>query len=356
MNGMAEPALSLKGVSKAFGRLTVVDDVSLDVAHGEIVSLVGASGCGKSTLLRLVAGLEEPSAGAIEIGGREVAGTRGFVEPERRGVGFIFQDYALFPHLSVVENVRYGLRGAPRAQAEATAREMLDKVGLAAFGDRHPHMLSGGEQQRVALARAIAPKPAVLLLDEPFSNLDRRLGERVRSHTLSVLRALGAAAILVTHDPDEAMASGDRVALMRKGRIVQVGSAEDLYDRPATSEAAGFFAAAARVAGRRVNGAVETPLGRFPAPLSVREGAIALVYVRARCVRLVEAGAGVPARLAARSFLGHGYELLLSVDGLDEPVRAHVGVRNATLPGDVVHICVNPTDGLVFPDDAASEG
>lgn len=354
-NGLAgATALCLRGVSKTFGRRAVVDGVSLNVAHGEILSLVGASGCGKSTLLRLVAGLEEPSEGSVEIGGVEVAGRAAFVEPERRGVGFIFQDYALFPHLTVAQNVRYGLRGTARAEADAIVVEMLERVGLAGFGERHPHMLSGGEQQRVALARAIAPKPAVLLLDEPFSNLDRRLGDRVRAHTLGVLRELGAAAILVTHDPDEAMASGDRVALMRAGRIVQIGSAEDLYDRPTTREAADFFGTASRLPGRRVNGAIETRLGRFPAPASVREGERASVYVRARSVKLVKPGLGVPARLVTRSFLGHGYELLLSVEGLDEPVRVHVGARDATRTDEVVHICVNPADGLIFAEDPAA--
>lgn len=345
------PALRLEDVSKAFGPRTVVERVSLEVRHGEILSLVGASGCGKSTLLRLIAGLERPSAGAVRIADREVAGPSTFVEPERRGVGFIFQDYALFPHLTVAENVRYGLRGVAKAEAAARADEMLERVGLTAFADRHPHMLSGGEQQRVALARALAPRPSILLLDEPFSNLDRRLGDRIRARTLAVLRELRSAAILVTHDPEEAMASGDRVALMRNGAIVQVGPAEELYDRPASREAADFFAAASALSGTRVNGHIVTMLGNFPAPPAIREGEIVSVYVRSRNIRLVAPGEGVAARLVTRSFVGHGYELLLAVDGLEEPVRALVGAAEAQGAGETVHIRVNPTDGLVFPAD-----
>lgn len=345
-----ELALRLDEVSKSFGRRTVVDRVSLETRPGEILSLVGASGCGKSTLLRLIAGLEQPGTGRIKIAGRAVAGPGVFVEPERRGVGFIFQDYALFPHLSVADNVRYGLRGTPRAEAVARAGEMLERVGLAGFGDRHPHMLSGGEQQRVALARALAPRPSLLLLDEPFSNLDRRLGDRVRARTLALLRELGAAAILVTHDPEEAMASGDRVALMRDGRLLQIGPAEELYSRPASRDAADFFAAASALSGKRSNGHVETRLGVFPAPPGVGEGEPAAVYVRARSVRLVGAGEGVAARVVARSFVGHGYELLLVVDGVEEPIRALVSPSEAEGLAEQVHIRVNPAEGLVFPD------
>lgn len=342
------PALTLDGVFKTFGGRAVVRDVSIALGHGEILSLVGASGCGKSTLLRLIAGLETPSAGAIAIGGRPMSDDSIFVDPEKRGVGFIFQDYALFPHLTVARNVRYGLRGVPSAKAAAIAGEMLERVGLAGFGDRHPHQLSGGEQQRVALARALAPKPHLLLLDEPFSNLDRRLGDRVRARTLALLRELEAAAILVTHDPEEAMASGDRVALMREGGIVQIGPAEELYHRPTSREAADFFTAASALPGRRVDAHVATPIGSFPAPDGLAEGEAADVYVRARSVRLVAEGDGVAARLLTRSFVGHGYELLLKIEGMEEPLRAHVGAADVGKVGDVVHVRVNPGDGLIF--------
>ncbi len=346
---MQAPAVRLESVTKVFDGRVVVDGVSLDVASGEVVSLVGASGCGKSTLLRLIAGLERLDGGALSIESAVVAGPGAFVEPERRGVGFIFQDYALFPHLTVSRNVRYGLKGVPAREAAAIAEEMLKRVGLAGFGERYPHMLSGGEQQRVALARALAPKPRLVLLDEPFSNLDRRLGETVRMRTLALIRELGAAAILVTHDPQEAMASGDRVALMRRGRMVQIGRPEELYDRPASREAADFFAAATPVPGRRVNGHIETRLGRFPAPAAIADGAEVAVYLRAPHVTPASPGQGVEARLVGMSFVGDGYELLLRVDGLDEPVRARSAERNGARIGEVIHISVRPNDGLIFP-------
>ncbi|WP_020179999.1 ABC transporter ATP-binding protein [Methylopila sp. M107] len=346
---MSGDAVTLESVTKVFDGRAVVREVSLVVEAGEIVSLVGASGCGKSTLLRLIAGLERPDGGHISIGGALVSGPSGFVEPERRGVGFIFQDYALFPHLTVARNVRYGLRGLSATAAEQIAHEMLERVGLGAFGDRYPHMLSGGEQQRVALARALAPKPSVLLLDEPFSNLDRRLGEQVRARTLALVRELGASAILVTHDPQEAMASGDRVALMRAGALVQIGRPQDLYERPASREAADFFAAATETPGRRVNGHVETPLGRFAAPAGLGEGDEVSVFVRAPDVRLVAPGEGVAARLLSRSYVGAAYELTIGVEGVERPVRARSASGGDARIGDVVHICVSPDDGLVFP-------
>ncbi|MDR4308474.1 ABC transporter ATP-binding protein [Chelatococcus sambhunathii] len=346
---MQAPAVRLEAVTKLFDGRAVVDEVSLDVASREILSLVGASGCGKSTLLRLVSGLERPDGGAVSLAGEVVAGPSVFVEPERRGVGFIFQDYALFPHLTVARNVRYGLQGLSAREAADVADDMLERVGLKEFGQRYPHMLSGGEQQRVALARALAPKPRVLLLDEPFSNLDRRLGETVRTRTLALIRELGAAAILVTHDPQEAMASGDRVALMRRGRLVQIGRPEDLYDRPASREAADFFAAATPVPGRRVDGHIETRLGRFRAPDRVADGGEVAVYLRAPHVALTAPGEGVEARLVGMSFVGDGYEFLLQVDGLDEPIRARSVGRNDAKIGDVLHICVRPDDQLIFP-------
>ncbi len=345
-------AVRLRALSKTFGAKPVLREVTLDVAAGEILSLVGQSGCGKSTLLRLIAGLDTPSSGEIRIAGALVAGRGVFVEPDRRSVGVMFQDYALFPHLSVAQNVRFGLRGLRRAEADAVVDAWLERVGLAGFGPRYPHELSGGEQQRVALARALAPGPAVLLMDEPFSNLDRRLGAQIRERTLDVLRAAGAAAILVTHDPEEAMASGDRVALMRAGALVQAGPPEEVYRRPASREAADFFAPAIALPGRRVGAAVETRLGAFPAPATVADGEAATVFVRARDVRLACAAEGVPAEVLAVAFVGHAHDLTLRVAGLEEPVRAQIVDPPALAAGDLVHIVVNPAAGMIFPASA----
>ena len=224
--------LTLVGVSREFDGKLALDNVSLDVAPGEIVCLVGPSGCGKTTLLRIASGVERPSAGRVLIDGQEVAGPNRFVPPEKRGVGLMFQDFALFPHLSILDNVAFGLKSLTRSEAKREALAALDRVGLAHYANEYPHILSGGEQQRVALARAIAPRPGVLLMDEPFSGLDPRLREKIREETLAILNETRATSIVVTHDAEEAMRMGDRVALMREGRIAQIGTALDLYRNP----------------------------------------------------------------------------------------------------------------------------
>ena len=205
------------------GGVMALEAVSLVVEPGEIVCLLGPSGCGKTTLLRIAAGIERQTSGRILIDGTELAGPGTFIAPEKRGIGLMFQDYALFPHMTILDNVMYGLKALPRGDADIAARRALSRVGLADYAGEYPHLLSGGEQQRVALARAIAPRPGVLLMDEPFSNLDRRMRDDVRDETIAMLREARATTIVVTHDPEEAMRMADRIALMRAGRLVQVG-------------------------------------------------------------------------------------------------------------------------------------
>ena len=221
--------------------MTAAADLDLDVAPGELVTLIGPSGCGKSTVLRLVAGLERPGAGTVRIDGEEVAGPSGFVQPERRRVGLVFQDHALFPHLDVERNVAFGLDRLPRAERSARVADVLAMTRLAPLAGRYPHELSGGEQQRVALARALAPEPAVVLLDEPFSSLDETLRAQVRADTLRVLRSSATTAVLVTHDQTEALSVGDRVVVMNRGRIEQVGTPPEVFEAPATRFVAGFM-------------------------------------------------------------------------------------------------------------------
>lgn len=252
-------ALELKSVGKRFGDTDVLSDIDLSVERGEIICLVGRSGCGKSTLLRIVAGVETPDRGSVSLNGSAVADSAVFVEPEKRNIGFVFQDYALFPHLTVEQNVMFGLRTLAKAEARRRAMEMIEHVHLQELAKRYPHTLSGGEQQRVALARALAPQPGLLLMDEPFSNLDRGLRDNVREETLGLLRQLGTTAIMVTHDPEEALSAGDRVVLMQRGRIVQSGTGYEIHDNPKTRYAADFFCAFNKIEGRVRQGRVETP-------------------------------------------------------------------------------------------------
>src|SRR5690606_35663533 len=234
------------------------------VNEGEFVALLGRSGSGKTTLLRLIAGFERPTQGTIEIAGRLVAGNGVFIPPEKRRVGMVFQDYALFPHLTVLENIRYGLRDAG---ADKRAQEVLELVGLDGLADRMPGELSGGQQQRVALARALAPQPAVVLLDEPFSNLDAGLRARLRVELRDILQEAGATAIFVTHDQEEALSLAGRVAVLRQGRIEQFAPPEALYRLPATREIAEFVGEANFVPGHAEGDTVTCGIGRFPLPL-----------------------------------------------------------------------------------------
>ncbi len=259
------PRLEVEGLSRAFDRRLVVDDVWLTVAPGQVTCLLGPSGCGKSTTLRMIAGVERPDHGRILIDGAPVFGPGLNLPPERRGVGLMFQDFALFPHLTVAGNVGFGLSGNKTRRALRVG-ELLEKVGLTGFASKHPHELSGGEQQRVALARALAPRPRVMLMDEPFSGLDNRLRDGIRDETLAVLKAEGAAVLLVTHEPDEAMRMADEIALMRDGRIVQRGAPYNVYNSPIDRDAAAFFSDINVIRGVSKGALTATPFGAFLTP------------------------------------------------------------------------------------------
>lgn len=239
-NGVA-PALVLSSVSRSYGDVAAARGLDLVVQPGELVTLIGPSGCGKSTALRLIAGLERPDAGRVEIAGEVVAGPGVFRQPEKRRVGLVFQDHALFPHLTVAANIGFGLNRLPRAERATRVAEVLDLVRLGHLARRYPHELSGGEQQRVALARALAPRPAVVLLDEPFSSLDESLRGHVRSELVGVLRATGTTAVFVTHDQTEALSIGDRVVVMQAGGIEQADTPQRVFEQPVTRFVASFM-------------------------------------------------------------------------------------------------------------------
>ena len=341
--------LTFDDLSRRYGATLALDHVSLDIAPGEILCLLGPSGCGKSTLLSIAAGVERPSAGRVLLDEQEVGGPERFVPPEKRGVGLMFQDFALFPHLSILDNAAFGLRSLTRREAKAEAHAALDRVGLAHYANEYPHILSGGEQQRVALARAIAPRPSVLLMDEPFSGLDPRLREKMREETLAILHETRATSIVVTHDAEEAMRMGDRVALMRAGRIVQTGDALDLYRAPKDILAARTFSDLNELPARVEQGSAATPLGRFLAN-GLPDGADAIVCVRQRGVRLLGAGQGVPARVLDARFLGDIALVELAVQGLDAPILARV--READVPPQGAEIGVSIDAGAVLVFEA----
>ena len=348
-------SLRLTGIRHAYGGREVIRGVDLHVRPGEILCLLGPSGDGKTTLLRLVAGLEPLQAGRIELGGVAVAEPGREVPPEQRHVGFVFQDYALFPHLTVAENVAFGLNRVARGERSWAVTEALARVGLETSARAYPHMLSGGQQQRVALARALAPRPQVVLLDEAFASLDARLREQVRDDTLHVLQAAGIPAVIVTHDAEEAMFLADRIALMRSGQVVQLGRPDELYLTPADPFVATFLGEVNRLPAVLRGGRVMTPIGALP----VRPGADlgegpAEVLLRPEGL-LIQAEGGAPAEVEACRLLGATTLVHLAVaDGSGGVLHLHArlppGIRLAR--GQRVTVAMDPERAFVFPPAA----
>ena len=262
---MNTPRLEIRNLTRSYGGVKVVDDVCLDVMPGQVTCLLGPSGCGKSTTLRMIAGVDTQDSGAIFVDGEVLCDAVSNVPPEARSIGLMFQDFALFPHLNVAKNVAFGLNG-PKAEIAARVKELLGKVGMLRHIDAYPHQLSGGEQQRVALARALAPKPRVMLMDEPFSGLDDRLRDDIRDETLELLKEEGTAVLLVTHEPDEAMRMADEIALMRDGKIVQRGAPYNIYNNPVDRSAAAFFSDINVISGEVQGALTDTPFGQFLTP------------------------------------------------------------------------------------------
>lgn len=278
------PRLEVRGLTRSFGGRAAVDHVSFEVMPGKVTCLLGPSGCGKTTILRIIAGVDRQDEGSVLVNGRPVSGSGINVPPERRSIGLMFQDFALFPHLKVADNVGFGLAG-DRASRRARVDEMLERVHLSRFAGNYPHELSGGEQQRVALARALAPRPGIMLMDEPFSGLDNRLRDGIRDETLEILKDEGAAVLLVTHEPEEAMRMADEIALMRRGRIVQRGAPYNVYNSPADREAAAFFSDVNVIRGIVRGALTETPFGQFLAP-GVPDGTEVEIVIRPQHLRI----------------------------------------------------------------------
>jgi len=336
------PVLRLDDVTKSFGTEHAVDGLSLAVRPGELLTFLGPSGCGKTTTLRMIAGLEEPTSGSITLAGESVASNETFVSPERRDVGIVFQNFALFPHLTVRENVAFGLTEADTATAATRVDELLELVEMSAHGEKTPDQLSGGQKQRVALARSLAPEPDVLLLDEPFSNLDVRLRVEMREEVRRILKAAGVTAVSVTHDQEEALSISDRVTVMHDGAIEQVGRPESVFERPESKFVASFLGRASFLEGRLREGVVETGVGRFNAATlegynTTYDGAPVDVLVRPDDLRATPADASAAdGVVVSRQYVGPSFIYRVELHSgeavhclhnhveefaLDEPVR-----------------------------------
>ena len=355
----ATPRLVVTGLTRRFAGRSVVRDVSLLVMPGKVTCLLGPSGCGKSTTLRIIAGVDMPDEGTIHVDGRLICGGVTYVPPEQRGIGLMFQDFALFPHLDVAQNVAFGLKG-PRVEVAKRVQDLLARVGMGRHIDAYPHQLSGGEQQRVALARALAPRPRILLMDEPFSGLDDRLRDEIRDETLEVLRAEGTAVLLVTHEPAEAMRMADEIALMRDGQIVQRGAPYHIYNNPVDRQAAGFFSDLNVIRGRVEGALTQTPFGQFLAP-GHADGTDVEIVIRPQHLRIdfdragrgpnPTAADGTPARgLVQRArFLGAFSLIDFRMDFDGSVLRAAVPSVFLPKPGTALWLMFRRDRCFVFP-------
>lgn len=319
--------IELKNVSKRYEDLLAVDHVSLEVEEGKILALLGSSGCGKTSTLRLIAGLEVPDSGGVWLNNQPVADERHWLQPEDRRVGMVFQDYALFPHLNVQANIDFALHRLPRAERRQRIDEMLQLVGLAGLGGRYPHQLSGGQQQRVALARALAARPAVVLLDEPFSNLDATLRKSTREEIRRILHSTGMTAIFVTHDQEEALSIADEIAVMYQGRILQRGTPQDVYLRPATRRVAAFVGEANFLPGIAKGWNVNCSLGELPLAEPAK-GAVE-VMIRPEMID-VKPSLGGAALVESVQFVGYDQLIWLHIEHSEGSVNLRARTRTRT--------------------------
>ncbi|BDV34140.1 ABC transporter ATP-binding protein [Methylocystis iwaonis] len=349
---MSAPLLSVEGVSKRYGAVVALDEITLDVGAGEFFALLGPSGCGKTTLMRCIAGFEAPDAGRLTLRGENLAG----VPPYRRPVNMMFQSYALFPHLDVFENIAFGLRrkGAREDAIRARVGELLEMTQLASFGARRINELSGGQRQRVALARALAPRPALLLLDEPLGALDRKLREETQFQLKEIQRKTQTGFVIVTHDQDEALAIADRIAVMRAGRLEQIASPIDIYEKPATRFVAGFVGETNFIEGvvaRDGGAAFVTSFARLPREeCALPEGARATLSIRPERIEISREGQGIAGRVEDYVFRGE-YTLLRVRVAPDAVLR--VGAYDGRFAiGDEVRLTIAPEAGVLFAEAA----
>lgn len=353
------PRLEIRNITRRYDGRLVVDDVSLRVMPGQVTCLLGPSGCGKSTTLRMIAGVEMQDSGTIHVDGALICDTVFRIPPERRQIGLMFQDFALFPHLTVAENVGFGLR-TPRGEKRARVGELLERVHLSHHADSFPHELSGGEQQRVALSRALAPRPRIMLMDEPFSGLDNRLRDGIRDQTLEILREEDTAVLLVTHEPEEAMRMADQIALMRDGRIVQQGAPYNVYNAPVDRSAMAFFSEINVIRGTVRGALTQTPFGQFLAP-GVPDGQEVEIVIRPQHIKIdfdrngrgpnPTPQDGTPARgvVERARFLGSESLLEFRMDHDGSVLKATVPNVFLPKPGTVLWLMIRRDRCFVFP-------
>jgi iron(III) transport system ATP-binding protein len=345
--------LALEHVSHRFDSTAAVDDCTLTVGAGELVCLVGPSGCGKTTLLRVAAGLKPLQQGRVLIGGEVMADGRMSVPPEDRNVGLVFQDYALFPHLTVRGNIAFGLKHLSSADRDEQVAYALDRTGMSGYASIYPHQLSGGQQQRVALARALAPRPRIVLLDEPFSGLDTSLRHLVRDQAAEILRDAGIATLMVTHDPEEAMYLADRIAVMDQGKLRQVGSPDQIYLEPENAFVAAFFGDVNRFAGQVAAGEVRIPLGPVPTN-GHADGQDVEVLIRPEALHLsadnsADSADGIAGSVIATRFLGRSSLIDVRLgDDAGTTVRIHMAGRMLPDGGEAVSVTRDDAQTYVF--------
>ena len=337
---VGQPVIQCQGLTKFFGASCAVDNLSLALEPGEILALVGPSGGGKTTCLRLLAGFEAPDSGTVTLGGKPVAGNSTWVPPEARRLGMVFQDYALFPHMTVLQNVAFGLKNGSGTSKLRRAQDMLEMVRLPHVAERHPHQLSGGEQQRIALARSLAPRPLALLLDEPFSNLDPQLRGQLRADVRSILRSSGVTSVYVTHSRDEALYMGDRIAVMNEGGLEQVDTPEDIFHHPCTRFVAEFMGQADFIHADAKEDGLVTEIGALRSETIIPAGVDVDVLIRPDDVAIYPSSSGM-GRVISRVFRGmhYLYGLSLPSGAVVHSIQHHTAFYQQ---GDAVDIHLEP--------------
>lgn len=347
--------LKLENINVSYDGKNIIRNVSFEVAKGELVCLLGPSGCGKTTTLRTIAGFERPETGIIKIGDNIISSATKSVSPQKRKIGFLFQDYALFPHLTVLENISYGLTGYNKKEAKNKILELLIQIRMRSFANRYPNELSGGEQQRVALARALAPSPKLLLLDEPFSGIDANLRTKLRRETKTIIKDKGFTSIMVTHDPEEAMLMADKIILMKEGIIVQTGTPEELYNKPINSFAAEFFGEVNYLNGSAKGNWIDTEAGAIPNK-GFPEGTKLEVLIRPESIKLEQSafneGSFREARVCDIDYSGRSSQLRLGLGNGPEH-RTHIKVQQpGSFKGNIgtrLHLNIDGEQVFTFP-------